>query len=85
MVLFYKELKPKEDKTQAMSRFESGVILQGTQTGLPSPITSVPFESGVILQGTQTLQDFTKWLFGFESGVILQGTQTDVLSVPLLF
>ena len=57
-------------------RFESSVILNGTQTLKSLSFFSSSFESSVILNGTQTWSLFRSTQTLFESSVILNGTQT---------
>ena len=57
-------------------RFESSVVLYGTQTMGCIEDSLEPFESSVVLYGTQTLIFVFLYLFMFESSVVLYGTQT---------
>ena len=65
------------DKYNA-ARFESRVILDGSQTVCVSHPMVSRFESRVILDGSQTWSQDTTTLTRFESRVILDGSQTGV-------
>ena len=71
-------VKLNEDSSGSTPKFESRVILDGSQTiGIPAPVDS-QFESRVILDGSQTILSFDAPAALFESRVILDGSQTDV-------
>ena len=57
-------------------KFESSVILYGSQTCRAIQSKWIWFESSVILYGSQTVCSPYKWLASFESSVILYGSQT---------
>ena len=57
-------------------RFESSVILDGTQTWKLLSGRKWQFESSVILDGAQTVYVAVREHNEFESSVILDGTQT---------
>ena len=57
-------------------RFESRVILDGSQTSECVVKRLTSFESRVILDGSQTSFIFIKPISEFESRVILDGSQT---------
>ena len=60
-------------------RFESRVVLDGSQTrGLPFFVSS-SFESRVVLDGSQTASATGSRSWWFESRVVLDGSQTQAL------
>ena len=61
---------------ECRDRFESSVILYGSQTlSCPHPLL-IEFESSVILYGSQTERGGLQRAEVFESSVILYGSQT---------
>ena len=58
-------------------RFESRVVLDGSQTLHHRNLPQRPFESRVVLDGSQTGADGAALPPGFESRVVLDGSQTD--------
>ena len=70
-------LKTQRDCTHFSNlRFESRVILDGSQTPTFMVFLTLQFESRVILDGSQTLSVFSQRSSRFESRVILDGSQT---------
>ncbi len=59
-------------------RFESGVVLYGSQTVVLLLLLCFRFESGVVLYGSQTRRKKQLPYQRFESGVVLYGSQTPV-------
>ena len=69
-------VKPRTSSFRTARRFESRVILDGSQTTAERMIASRQFESRVILDGSQTLPRQPASEARFESRVILDGSQT---------
>ena len=70
-------LKTQRDCTHFSNlRFESRVILDGSQTLGPNGLRAIWFESRVILDGSQTLSHRRQIVLQFESRVVLDGSQT---------
>ena len=63
--------------TPSGARFESRVILDGSQTSKSTDVEPYVFESRVILDGSQTTVSTKILRTLFESRVILDGSQTD--------
>ena len=73
-------VKPVPPQGGKRLRFESRVILDGSQTLTVKEIPYYQFESRVILDGSQTSALSGAHIGVFESRVILDGSQTEQLS-----
>ena len=69
-------VKPARNINTTDPKFESRVILDGSQTTLLTFIYLSLFESRVILDGSQTRVQRREHAIRFESRVILDGSQT---------
>ena len=70
-------VKPAISNLAVADKFESRVILDGSQTPRPSLLWLLSFESRVILDGSQTGRQRQVLHSRFESRVILDGSQTE--------
>ena len=66
-------------------KFESRVILDGSQTFMKTLLVLLTFESRVILDGSQTCNLVIIFCNRFESRVILDGSQTTIQKELRLF
>ena len=57
-------------------RFESRVVLDGSQTAIFRGACPIAFESRVVLDGSQTARRWSPRRCRFESRVVLDGSQT---------
>ena len=70
-------VKPVGNKEEVCVKFESRVILDGSQTLMLIRRCPILFESRVILDGSQTRGWRASFDWLFESRVILDGSQTE--------
>ena len=69
-------VKPQVDGAVTAAKFESCVVLDGSQTKKNPAIWFILFESCVVLDGSQTSAQLVQLPFEFESCVVLDGSQT---------
>ena len=68
---------------QEILRFESCVVLDGSQTCIATQRINSLFESCVVLDGSQTNTTITATTGMFESCVVLDGSQTLQVNSPI--